>query len=385
MMAEKILDASAQLIEKGLQETINKTIGNLFENNKHIFEIYNQIATEIELLNKKHAEIKDTLAVLIPEVDLARRKEKITRQALASASASSDAYMSALEAKQELREKEEEEQSLRKERDDIEFRIARFEEMERRIRKASVAIGSVATFLQSHISDLSSNIAELKDRTNIDEKIILAHEYERQRISRELHDTVAQDLAYLKTEASSCEYAIQKNKLDLALEIISIVKNKLSDCLTGVRQSIFDMRPMSIDDQGLLGAIHELCVSTEKKYHINIYFEIENRDKFSDILEYKKIAVYRIVQEALTNIVHHANATKVIVKCVIASHVLSIFVKDNGSGFDSEHLLNVSLKDKTYDHFGIMGAIGRAKHIGAELSIVSHIGAGATIRLRIPF
>lgn len=386
-----------ELGEKNLENLIDKTVDDIVKNNGYIFEIYEQFCSEIVLLRSQLKELEVEIAQLIPEVDARQRYEKHLRQSLMGASAkcnhqiANEIYLELEQVQRELQEMDKKEKSYRKQRDSMQRRLVRFEEMEQKAKESVSAIGAVATFLSTQIKGISVNLRELEGHVHVDEKIINAHEFERLRISRELHDTVAQTLARTIQEVYLCEMALDRNMEKEMRDSLFNIKEGVREGLTNVRQAIFDMRPMSIDDQGILGAVHELVANTSKKYGIAINYQVSKNpdvpfeERNLPLSKTKELAVYRIVQEGLTNIIHHAEATKVAVNFIIARDALNVMIKDNGKGFDSEKLLNVTLKDTKNEHFGVLGMIERAKQINAEFSIHSKVGEGAICRLRMPF
>lgn len=386
-----------ELGEKNLESLIDKTVDDILRNNGYIFEIYEQVCSEIVLLRSQLEEIEVEIAQLIPEVDARQRYEKHLRQSLMGASAkcnhqiANEIYLELEQVQRELREMDKKEKSYRKRRDSMQRRLIRFEEMEKKAKKSVSAIGAVATFLSTQIRGISVNLRELEGHVYIDEKIIGAHEYERLRISRELHDTVAQTLARTIQEVYICEMTMDRGMEKESRDALFNIKEGVKEGLANVRQAIFDMRPMSIDDQGILGAVYELTGVTSRKYGIAINYQVGKNpnapfdDRNLPLSKAKEVAVYRIVQESLTNIIHHAEATKVDVNVLIARDALNVMIKDNGKGFDSDKLLNFTLKDINNEHFGVLGMIERAKQIGAEFTIRSKEGDGTTCRLRMPF
>lgn len=383
--------------EKKLESLIDKTVDDIIRNKGYIFEIYEQVCSEIVLLRSQLEKLEVEIAQLISEADARQRYEKHLRQSLMSASAkcnhqiANEIYLELEQVQRELRKIDKKEKSYRKQRDSMQRRLIRFEEIEKKAKKSVSTIGAVATFLSTQIRGISVNLRELEGHVHIDEKIIGAHEYERLRISRELHDTVAQTLACTIQEVHICEMTMDRGMEKESRDALFNIKEGIKEGLANVRQAIFDMRPMSIDDQGVLGAVCELTGNTSKKYGITINYQVGKNPNvpFNEhtlpLSKTKELAVYRIVQESLTNIVHHAEATKVAVNILITRDALNVIIKDNGKGFDSEKLLNVTLKDTNNEHFGVLGMIERAKQIGAEFTIRSKEGDGTTCRLRMPF
>ena len=389
MSDEKDLEQlEEQINEDKLKEMVDKAIHSLLSNNRKIFSVYEQLVNEVELIQLKLDETKHELSLLIPEVDKIDSEERRLRTTLAAASREfhyntmESVLAKQKEIRQILREKRVRENQLRKERNNLELRLKRFQAMERTAKHMVTTIGSVATFLSNQFANITASLSSLQGKVQADEKIINAHEFERLRISRELHDTVAQDLANLLWETTFCQRSLERDKKDDALESLGKIRNGVQGSIAGVRQAIFDMRPMSIDDMGLLEAIHELCQTTAERAGMKITYHLEGEEHVS-IPKFKEIAIYRIVQEAINNTLHHANATLIEVKANAGKQALSIYIKDNGRGFDAQSVMKEDLNTES-SHFGLLGMRERAKTIGAEFSILSSYGSGAQVRLRLP-
>ena len=379
--------------DKHLKKMLNQVVEAILSQNRYIFDFYEQIISEVDQMQLELDETKKELAILQPRVDSMRRNEQALKQHLSEASSKfreDDAhqiYLYLLEAKEDLRIKDEEEARLRKKRNALEIKLKKFRNMERMAKTMVTTIGSVATFLNETFSAFADNFENMQSELEVNAKIINAHETERLRISRELHDTVAQDLSALLFEASLCKMFIEKDEKETAIESLGKIREGIQGGVSGVRQAIFDMRPMSIDDLGLIGALKELIQSTSSRYNLKIDLRMDGDEPGRGFVPaFKELAIYRIIQEIFTNIIHHANASRVDIFIVSAQQAFTITIKDNGDGFNSEEVLQriKVCKDPDDKHYGLLGMYERARQIGAELSIDSKEGFGAKLRLRLP-
>lgn len=199
-------------------------------------------------------------------------------------------------------------------------------------------------------------------------------EEERTRIAREVHDELGQQLTGLKIDASWLTKSIGKEQ--------TAIHKKLSEMLTlmdhtisTIRRISSDLRPGILDDLGLVAALEWQSTEFEKKYEIACVFKSEVGD-----LEAERrlaTAVFRIYQEALTNIVRHAQATAVESIFLQTSTHLILTVRDNGLGFNTKEV-------KSKRTLGFIGMRERALMVGAELSIKSEKGTGTMVTLEIP-
>jgi signal transduction histidine kinase len=203
--------------------------------------------------------------------------------------------------------------------------------------------------------------------------VTLAQEEERQRLARELHDDTTQTLIALTHRLEMCEKAAS-DPARLAGRL-----NELRELVTGalqsVRRLIYDLRPIYLEDMGLLSALDMLAGDvgrTAGAPRVKLDVVGTPRRLPADM----ELAVYRIVQEALSNVVRHAKATTAQVRVEFGDEGLTLTVEDDGVGFavpDTPHTL---ARD---GHFGLMGMRERALRFGGHLSLRSQPGEGTTV------
>ncbi len=224
--------------------------------------------------------------------------------------------------------------------------------------------------------------AEIKERTDElqnAEKIKLAAiyeniEFERKRISRDLHDYLGQILtsAKLKLEAFQHSRTIRDKQFDESIDL-------LQDTGKVLRIIVHNLHPLEIESYGLAASVKMNCHEINRDTKIKVNY-IENN--YSGKLNKKdEVMVYRIVQEALNNVIKHARCTQLSVKIEELKNKLLITVWDNGKGFNQDDAGLVEDKNNT---FGLINMKQRADLLGAELEIKSEINIGTTIKLGIP-
>ena len=207
------------------------------------------------------------------------------------------------------------------------------------------------------------------------QKLINAQEEERERIARELHDNIAQDLAIIKSEMNSIS---QKNG-GIQAEKTHWLSQKLTDLTDYIRDMAFFLHPNSIKQTGLLNAIQTLCAEQSNYANIKIdYFS--NISEPLQLDEETEINIYRFIQEALTNIRKHARAGNAIVIMVKKNNTLSIRIEDDGIGFNMVNLHNHNNDKK----MGLKSMDERIKIMNGELTIKSVVGEGTKINAQIP-
>ena len=234
--------------------------------------------------------------------------------------------------------------------------------------------------LQHTLQDLSSarrRQDELRDYASL---ITRVQEEERRRLARELHDDTAQALIALSLGLDGLGRAI--GKLDLSekdVQWLANLQDMADRTLEGVRRACRDLRPSVLDDLGLRAALEWLSDSSATR-GVPCAFRCTGLPQ--PTTPEAEIALFRIVQEALSNIWRHSQATQASVELTYLPHHLQLKVWDNGKGFSiGQHL---DLPHNSQSGLGLVGMRERAILIGANLKIISSPGEGCTLELSLP-
>jgi PAS domain S-box-containing protein len=228
---------------------------------------------------------------------------------------------------------------------------------------------------------------DITDRKEAEEKIhrlshelIRAQENERQRISRELHDRVAQDLSTAKILADQ----ILRTRTEAALPAVRQELLKISNALQGgintVRNLAYDLRPPVLDDMGLVETIVQYCEEFSERTGLAIDFSsagLENAELDSDT----EINLYRLIQEGLNNVKKHAEARRVAVKLVRAFPNIILRIEDDGKGFDVHARRTASPTEK---RMGLQSMEERVHLLQGKMEIHSRPMQGTKIFIKIP-
>jgi signal transduction histidine kinase len=225
-------------------------------------------------------------------------------------------------------------------------------------------------------------------RRQLLEKVIETQEEERKRIARELHDSTSQTLTSLlvglRVLESACpDHQIQKQAQDL--------RDVAAQTLEEVHGLAMQLRPRLLDDLGLAAALERLIKDWQNRYRIPVDLFIhlgKDSNTFETFNDYRlpgpvETAIFRIVQEALTNIARHAHATAVSVLVERRGSEVVAVVEDNGIGFPIEDANNMAHVTKSL-HLGILGIRERAELLGGRLTIESNLGVGTNVFVGIP-
>jgi len=235
--------------------------------------------------------------------------------------------------------------------------------------------------LQHTLQDLRSarrRQDELRDYATL---ITRVQEEERRRLARELHDDTAQALIALSLGLSGLERAMGSLNLpEKDVQWLSNLQNLADSTLEGVRRACRDLRPSVLDDLGLRAALEWLSDSSAAR---GVACTFTCVGAIQPTTSEAEIAIFRIVQEALSNTWRHSHATQASLTLHYRPHLLEVTIDDNGLGFATE--CQESVPDPHLQHgLGVLGMRERATLIGAQLSIRSHVGKGCTVCLSLP-
>lgn len=198
-------------------------------------------------------------------------------------------------------------------------------------------------------------------------------ENERKAISREIHDELGQLLTALKIDLGWTSDHIE-NKKEIKKKL-SGMDDLVSETIGIVQRISSDLRPAMLDDLGLSPALQWYCQNFEKRTSIKCYFKL---DEVNSKDEDKNIALYRILQEALTNVLRHAKATSVYVYLHCEQGFIILEIRDNGIGMDQE-------KINSNNSLGFMGIRERVNQFNGSMDITSARNKGTKLSVIIPF
>jgi signal transduction histidine kinase len=202
-----------------------------------------------------------------------------------------------------------------------------------------------------------------------------AAEAERRHWARELHDETLQSLSALRIGLSGAARSEEEGALGRA---VAQGVDQLEEAIADLRALITDLRPAALDELGVHAALEGLVARSERhgiEIDINVELAFElGRAETRHVPEIET-AIYRIVQEALTNAVKHGNARRAVVEVREDAATVVLSVRDNGAGFDPSHERN---------GFGLIGMGERVELLGGDLAIESEPGRGATVRVSLP-
>ena len=376
-----------------LDEIVRKTITSLESGKKQIFEIADEARNEWQELDHKLASLKNKVKETIEEVEKLYTLEKESRQRLMIVSKNFKIYTEddikkAYDATRDFQIKlalsKDREQHLKTQRNELETRIRK---MRNTLERADYLVSHVAVamnYLINSLMNISNTLEEMQKKELLGIQVIIAQEEERQRLARDIHDGPAQSLSNIILKCEICEKFFETD-LKKAKQEIKDLKKQVRSSLKELRDIIFDLRPMSLDDLGLIPTIHGYVLKFSEETGIKV--ELNLFEQSAEIDPIVEVAVFRIIQEALSNIKKHAKAEGAVIRMQIDDGMLKATVSDNGVGFDYDRRQKHN-KDNTIntdaDGYGIYGMRQRAELLKGKLNLESQLGKGTTIVLDVP-
>lgn len=228
------------------------------------------------------------------------------------------------------------------------------------------------TVLLASQGELKQSRADLRALAG---QLLTAQEADRRRISRDLHDDINQRLAMLSMDLRRMEKDPSKDPYSLQDQIRQ-VSETLAAVSDDVRQMAYRFHPSMLDDLGLPKAVRRLVNDFSERSGIQSTYEY--KDPAVPLPPEVSICLYRVVQESLSNISRHAQASQVEVELICESDGVSLSVRDNGVGFDT------SQRDQTSGHLGLLSMKERVRMVKGVLEVESTPQHGTEIRAEIP-
>lgn len=247
---------------------------------------------------------------------------------------------------------------------------------------ATLAAFAAAAIENVHLLDAERDLAAAREREHVRTEmlgqVIEAQEAERARVARDLHDEIGQSLTSVLLGLRLVEDSLARPDPDVedCRARTAEVRELVADALRQARTLAFDLRPTVLDDLGLVAAVRRLVEEVGGSGTPMVDLAVHNLDDDSRLTPEVETVVYRVVQEALTNVVRHAGATSASVVIARDAGKVRAVVEDDGHGFDLRAAHRPSL--------GLGGMAERAELVGGSVTIDSADGRGTTVRLEVP-
>ncbi|WP_071393494.1 sensor histidine kinase [Bacillus tuaregi] len=369
---------------KALDEILEKMMDTVGNSKNEIFEIGQSCQNDFKTLTEELKEIKLAVRSMIEEGDKLEAMARLSRRRLSEVSKHFNLY-----SEEEVREVYEKahriqtdltmnrqmEKQLRARRDDLERRLSGLAETIQRADHLVSQITVVLNYLSSDLKQIGEVLEDAKQKQDFGLQIIEAQEEERKRLSREIHDGPAQMMANVMMRSDLIEKIYRERGMEEAILEMRNLKGMVRDALYEVRHIIYDLRPMALDDLGLVPTLNKY-LKTIEEYFNSAHITFQCLGEARRLPANYEVALFRLVQEAVQNAMKHAEASEVMVKLEFQRDYLTVIVRDNGKGFDMEK--------KKPNSFGLIGMKERVELLEGELSFDSKVGKGTMVIIQIP-
>ena len=286
-----------------------------------------------------------------------------------------EAYEDARKIQVDLAVAREQEQNLRRQRNEQEVRLRNLGGTVAKAEQLVSQVGVVLDYLGNQMSVAFAQIETLQNAQQLGAQIIRSQEEERRRVARDIHDGPAQAMANIVFRAEVCERLIDSDVERAKLELREL-REHIRGTLGEIRKIIFDLRPMALDDLGLVPTIRGVLDVFRTQYGIFTEIAVTGRER--RLASHIEIGLFRVAQEALNNVVKHAQASTVRVRIEFAPIGVTLVIEDDGKGFDTAN------DDAPAGHFGLMGMRERLQLLQGKFTIKSTPGKGTRVMITAP-
>ncbi len=225
---------------------------------------------------------------------------------------------------------------------------------------------------------VSRSIREWAEPKTFSQILLATREAEKREISKALHDEVGSSSVILTALLSLVKLDVQKGATKRALRDIEQLDQQIKEGIERLRNIIISLRPPMLDNPGgLCGAIRDLLENVSALNHLPYQFNCKTGDDEMGLTENVRILLYRIVQEAVTNIVKHARAKHIDVSLKQMGSKVCLQVKDDGVGFDTTQFVSIQ-------HIGLLAMKDSVEMMGGTITIKSALGKGTRIEVTCP-
>lgn len=212
-------------------------------------------------------------------------------------------------------------------------------------------------------------------------RMVEAQEEERQRLARQMHDGPAQSLTNFILQAEICQRLFNRNP-ERAEEELGNLKNAASITFQKVRDFIFDLRPMMLDDLGVVPTIRRYVDSFKDKNDIETELNIVGEERRLE--SHREVMVFRSIQELMGHVRDYASASRLAVRLDMTGQSIKIAIQDNGRGFDAEAIFNMEEAALDTRSLGLLTLKDRFEMMNGSVAIQSSETDGTLVRLELP-
>lgn len=367
-----------------LDKIFNSMVETIDSSKNDIFTISEQSRQSFEEMKLELGIVRTKLQDIIQENDMLEVQVKQARARLAEVSQNFRTYSeeqvhqaynaaNTFQIRQSVVQSEE--KLLRGRRDDLERNMRGLLDTIEKADQLVNQVNVVLNYLSEDLKDVGPALKNAKMKEDFAIRVIEAQEEERKRISREVHDGPAQMLANVLLRTDLITRSYDEKGVERAIQELRDLKGMVRDTLHEVRRIIYDLRPMALDDLGIVPTLKKYLNSMQD-YNKGTYIEFSSRGEDRRMPMNYETAIFRLVQESVNNAIKHGSAKEIRVNFEWLKENVNISIKDNGTGFD------MALTKQ--NSFGIVGMKERIDLLDGTMDIQSEIGQGTRIMFIIP-
>jgi len=376
---------------KRLDIIIGTTISSIETSNNEIKEISHFAKKEYQELEDEFLRLRIEASDLIDRVEKHDKDYRISKSRLIIINKNyndytetdmKEIYERTDELRIQLAVEKEREMNIIKRRNELEVHLKSVRKITEKADKLSNDFEIAYGVLTGNLKQITEKIGDIENKEIWGLRVIQAQETERRRIARDMHDGPAQSLSNLVLKSELCLKLLDKDINRARLELQTL-KALIRGIIDDTRRLIYNLRPMSIDDLGLIPTLERYIDKVEEKndFSIELKVQFKNKKKNENISKIISLAVFRIVQEALNNIQKYAKADQVILEIHFNEKEIDITIQDNGIGFDVNKI-QTSLKDDK--GFGLPMMKERVNLLLGKFMIMSELNKGTIIHINLP-
>jgi len=368
-----------------LDEVMNNMITTVIDSKSQVFDIVEDTRSEYERLRIELEEVK---VQVVEKIENTARLDSLVRAARHklmevdgdfkryTESQVKDAYEMAQNIQEQHILSLKEEKVLIHRRNELERRLQTLLEQLRRAELLVARISIILNYLKTDFQQVSQMLEDAKQKQAFGFQLIQAQEEERLKLSREIHDGPAQMLANILMRSDFLIKTYRQRPEEDAIKELKDMKEQVRSALGEVRRIIYDLRPMALDDLGLIPTLSKYLKSLEDYNHISIQFDYSGNNDERRLDTKLEVAIFRLIQEAVQNACKHASPSTIIVKVEFLRNKINVLVRDDGVGFNIEN-------GEKENSFGLVGMKERVELLNGDFKIDSKLNFGTTIRITL--
>ena len=374
-----------EIQQEKLESVLRQVLETLAGGRRDIYDIAEDCRKQCEALKIRLEEAVIETAGLIEQVDKCQRLEKMARVRLMEVSRNfrafsevyiQEAYQTAQALQNELMGLRQQEVYLRKKRDELSLQLKKFEGITNKADACLQRTTLALKVLEVNVARVSDTMEDVQKKQQMAIWNVESLEAQRRKIARDLHDGPAQIMASILLRLDLVEYLFKQDTERTMEELINI-REMGRESLSDIRRIMFDLKPSALKELGLVASLKEYFYDYESKYNFIIDFVFFGKEKKYELgLE---IALFRLVQEAISNVRKHSGVAKAMVKMEETRAGLTLVIKDEGRGFDVDEAIKSG-----NDSYGILGMKERAELFGGRIKIISNSGMGTQVIVELP-